>query len=223
MRIVPSIATATASLAFVPRAVLGSLYVISPVAGTVCHGGQPCLAQWLDDGQAPLLTAMGPCHVALYAGNEELIQQIEPVDVSTADSLTFTPSPKAGPNSNTYYLQFTSVNSSDPSFMAFSSSFSLDRMSGSFQSPVSELTSSIPVPSSVLTAHPNSISTSLLPETISLSMPPTLSSSSLLLSSSPASTSPSATNTPSHSNAAVRHPLQLSVVISLSLSILFLV
>lgn len=49
---------------------ISRLQVISPVAGTVCHGGQPCLAQWLDDGQAPLLTAMGPCHVALYAGNE---------------------------------------------------------------------------------------------------------------------------------------------------------
>ncbi|KAF8465839.1 hypothetical protein DFH94DRAFT_639546 [Russula ochroleuca] len=80
---------------------ISRLQVIQPAAATVCHGGQPCQAQWLDDGQEPLLTAMGPCYVALYAGNEELIQQIEPVDVSTTDSLTFTPSPNAGPNSNT--------------------------------------------------------------------------------------------------------------------------
>ena len=74
---------------------------------TVCHGGQPCPVQWLDDGEQPLLTTMGPCYVSLYAGNEArlyvhvhffiwsnvaqvLIQQIEPVDVSTTHSLTFT-------------------------------------------------------------------------------------------------------------------------------------
>ncbi|KAF8497449.1 hypothetical protein F5888DRAFT_1569876, partial [Russula emetica] len=78
--------------------------VINPVGTTVCHGGQPCPVQWLDDGEQPLLAAMGPCYVALYAENEArlyLIQQIEPVDVSTTHSLTFTPSPDAGPNSNT--------------------------------------------------------------------------------------------------------------------------
>ncbi|KAI9511373.1 hypothetical protein F5148DRAFT_975370, partial [Russula earlei] len=74
--------------------------VINPTAQTVCHGGQPCSVQWLDDGREPLLTAIGPCNVALFAGNQSLIQQIEPVDVSVTHSLTFTPSPNAGPNSN---------------------------------------------------------------------------------------------------------------------------
>ncbi|KAH9064535.1 hypothetical protein EDB87DRAFT_1556292, partial [Lactarius vividus] len=75
--------------------------VINPTTRSVCHGGKPCLVQWLDDGQNPLLETMGPCRVALFSGNEKLIQQIEPVDVSTSHSLTFTPSPKAGPNSST--------------------------------------------------------------------------------------------------------------------------
>ncbi|KAH9169542.1 hypothetical protein EDB89DRAFT_1854416, partial [Lactarius sanguifluus] len=75
--------------------------VINPTTRSVCHGGKPCLVQWLDDGQNPLLATMGPCHVGLFSGNEKLIQQIEPVDVSTSLSLTFTPSPNAGPNSST--------------------------------------------------------------------------------------------------------------------------
>jgi hypothetical protein len=44
--------------------------VITPVETTVCHGGQPCPVQWLDDGEEPLLAALGPCYVSLYAGNE---------------------------------------------------------------------------------------------------------------------------------------------------------
>ena len=77
---------------------------------TVCHGGQPCPVQWLDDGEEPLLATMGACYVSLYAGNEarlyvhnqfstwtnvaqKLIQQIEPVDVSTTHSLNFTVKP----------------------------------------------------------------------------------------------------------------------------------
>jgi hypothetical protein len=46
------------------------LQVISPREHSKCHGGVPCLVSWLDDGQAPLVTAMGPCSVALFAGNE---------------------------------------------------------------------------------------------------------------------------------------------------------
>jgi hypothetical protein len=206
---------------------------------------------------------------------QRLIQQVEPVDVSTTHSLTFTVKPhflgarhdfvltvisaksqcwpqlkylvreptrlgeRHGADLISHsYLQFTSVNSPDPShsLIAFSSNFScvssltsfasiylkrqfrLDQMSGSFQSPVPELTSSIPVPSSVLSAHPNSISTTLLSATVSLSVSPTLP-----LSSRPASTSPSTTTTSSKSNAAARHPLRLSVVTLLGLSISFLV
>lgn len=42
----------------------------NPTTQTVCHGGQPCLLEWLDDGEIPLLTTMGPCDVALYSGDE---------------------------------------------------------------------------------------------------------------------------------------------------------
>jgi hypothetical protein len=44
--------------------------VITPAETTVCHGGQSCPVQWLDDGEQPLLATLGPCYVSLYAGNE---------------------------------------------------------------------------------------------------------------------------------------------------------
>ncbi len=44
--------------------------VITPKETTVCHGGQLCSVQWLDDGVQPLLATMGPCYVSLYAGDE---------------------------------------------------------------------------------------------------------------------------------------------------------
>ncbi|KAH9990206.1 hypothetical protein BJV74DRAFT_443849 [Russula compacta] len=220
MPISSPLAAACLALAF-SRTVFSALYVVSPTAQTVCHGGQPCAVQWLDDGEEPLLTAMGPCYVALYTGNEMLIQQIEPVDVSINHSLTFTPSPDAGSNSDTYYIAFTSIsspNSSDP-LQAFSATFSLDRMSGSFDSQVPELTSMIPVPSSVLSAHPHPISTSLLSGSLSTTM--TLSSSSGSISG-PSSTSPSDSATPSRSNAATRQSSRLWVIALVGLSISFL-
>ncbi|KAI8989110.1 hypothetical protein BD414DRAFT_415056 [Trametes punicea] len=80
--------------------VQATLYVIEPTAGFTCSGGKPCTVEWLDDGTAPLLSQIGPCQVALYNGDHVLVQQIEPVDVSVVHSLTFTPDPKAGPDSD---------------------------------------------------------------------------------------------------------------------------
>jgi hypothetical protein len=47
-----------------------TLQVVEPNAQTVCHGGEPCVVQWLDDGVKPLLADMGPCYVALFSGNQ---------------------------------------------------------------------------------------------------------------------------------------------------------
>ncbi|KAI0267312.1 hypothetical protein BC834DRAFT_870772 [Gloeopeniophorella convolvens] len=206
-------ATATLVVACSSRA-LGALYVIAPTLQTVCRSGQACDVQWLDDGQEPLLPNMGPCNVALYAGNEKLVQQINPVDVSTTHSLTFTPNAKAGPNSNTYYIAFTSIGLSNSSHLLqeFSPNFSLEQMSGSFNSPVPELTSAIPVPSSVLSAQPNQVSTSSLSETVSLptSVGPSLTSPSSGTSTSASSQLPLSSTPPSKppapANAAAQHP-----------------
>ncbi|EIW53471.1 uncharacterized protein TRAVEDRAFT_133973 [Trametes versicolor FP-101664 SS1] len=79
--------------------VQATLYVTQPTAGSTCSGGKPCTVQWLDDGTAPLLSQVGPCYVGLYNGNNVLVQQIVPVDISSVHSLQFTPDSNAGPNS----------------------------------------------------------------------------------------------------------------------------
>ncbi|PFH50840.1 hypothetical protein AMATHDRAFT_144081 [Amanita thiersii Skay4041] len=73
--------------------------VTSPSSGGACHGGQPCTVNWVDDGRAPLLSDIGVANIGLYTGQQQLLQTIEPVDVSKTHSFTFTPDTKVGPNS----------------------------------------------------------------------------------------------------------------------------
>ncbi|KAH9968014.1 hypothetical protein BC827DRAFT_1169751 [Russula dissimulans] len=215
MRITSGFAAALA----LSQTVFGALYVTRPTSQTVCHAVQPCSVQWLDNGVVPLLGAMGLCRVALYSGNEKLIQQIEIVDVSTTQSLSFTPRPDAGPNSNTYYLAFTPIISSGP-VTAFSATFSLDGMNGSFDSPIPELTSTRPVPSTLLLTHPNQIATSTHTGTDSLST----TTSSFHPSGSFSSSTSSLTATPSsRSNAAMRQSWQSLTVTLVGLSVSVLV
>ncbi|KAF8893012.1 hypothetical protein BD779DRAFT_1436375, partial [Infundibulicybe gibba] len=69
--------------------------------GSTCHGGQECTIEWLDDGRSPLLTAIGLCNFGLFTGKQQLIQALPSADVATTHSLTFVPTPGAGPNSDT--------------------------------------------------------------------------------------------------------------------------
>ncbi|KAM6501289.1 hypothetical protein JOM56_004303 [Amanita muscaria] len=139
----------------------GAIYVTEPSAGSSCHGGQTCSISWLDDGQAPLLSSIGVTRVALYTGElvctnpcsssthsiflQQLVQTLQPVNVSSAHTLTFTPDPKAGPNSGSYYIAF--IPASDSAYRGYSPWFSLDNMSGSFASPDPAATSSLPLSS----------------------------------------------------------------------------
>ncbi|EDR10348.1 uncharacterized protein LACBIDRAFT_325313 [Laccaria bicolor S238N-H82] len=148
-------------LAFVlleaPLFARAGLYVVSPSKGSVCHGGQPCTIEWLDDGTAPLLSAIGVATVGLYTGKQKIVQWIQAVDVTTAHSITFTPNPAAGPNSDAYYIAITSTslkktNDSTIPYSGWSPYFRLDRMSGSFDTPLPSATASIQIPSSLLHA-----------------------------------------------------------------------
>ncbi|KAJ3920558.1 hypothetical protein F5877DRAFT_77055 [Lentinula edodes] len=119
------------ALAFVAldafTAVQATLYVIQPSAGSTCSGGSPCTVQWLDDGTTPLNSNIGVTTCGLYTGDMQLVQTIDPVDVSSTQSLVFTPISDAGPDSSDY----------------------LNNMTGSFSSSVASATSSIPIPSSL--------------------------------------------------------------------------
>jgi len=145
-------------ISFLTFAVLSSivhaeLYVTEPLRGYVCHAGQDCLVRWVDDGVNPLLDGFGVSTVGLYTGHMQLVQVIEPVDVSQKHSLVFKPIPEAGPNSDAYYVAFTSANLIDEETslpaLSFSPYFTIDGMTGSFDEPLDSATSEIPIPASL--------------------------------------------------------------------------
>ncbi|KAK0205317.1 hypothetical protein DFS33DRAFT_1383209 [Desarmillaria ectypa] len=171
-----------------------SLYVIEPNSGSSCHGGQNCTVEWLDDGTWPLLSSFGVSSVGLYTGTQQLVQNLDPVDTSTTHSLTFTPIPEAGPNSDTYYICFTSTSVFDngTAVMAFSPFFQLDQMSGSFATPWESATASVAIPTSLMqtTADSTSELSTIIIGTLSTSL-----SSLTSLSATPLATSSSSTTT----------------------------
>ncbi|KAG2347287.1 hypothetical protein BDR05DRAFT_958790 [Suillus weaverae] len=78
--------------------VQASVYVTNPVQSTVCHAGQSCQVEWVDDGQSPLLSDIGECTVGLYNGEMVLAQSLTSVNVADTHSFSFTPNPSAGDN-----------------------------------------------------------------------------------------------------------------------------
>ncbi|KAF5365250.1 hypothetical protein D9758_005399 [Tetrapyrgos nigripes] len=169
--------------------VQAGIYVLKPASGSVCHGGQECTISWLEDGDSPLLPAIGVVTVGLYTGEMQLVQSIPAVNVAEAQSVTFTPIPEAGPNSKKYYIALTSTSTevNGTSYVGYSPFFELDGMSGSFDSPLDSATSSVPIPSS-LTETSASLSIGVISTrtigTLSTSIPPlpTISISSVSVS-----------------------------------------
>ncbi|KAJ6591180.1 hypothetical protein DFH09DRAFT_195705 [Mycena vulgaris] len=224
------------------------VFFIEPASRSTCTGGTPCTLEWLDDGIPPFLNQIGVVTAGLFHGEQELVQTIQPLDVSTVHSVQFTPNAQAGPNSGAYYVAFTSTNAkvNGTKYIAFSPFFNLKGMSGSFSSPLAAATSTIPIPTSLTvttsTPAPTTItiggSASLPPlPTLSSAKPITPSSSSLSsqfttssipTSASDASISASATTSPSStptssSNAAASPPatlLSLPILAFLSLCVL---
>ncbi|KAL1699909.1 hypothetical protein EV121DRAFT_215260 [Schizophyllum commune] len=128
------------------------LYIVSPASGSTCQAGQPCTVDWLDDGNSPKLASIGVSRIGLYMDNMQLVQSIEPVDVSATHSMTFTPNSEAGPDADSYYLVFTSTALTDASgtaYTEYSPFFRLTGMSGTRGQPVASLTSELPVPSTL--------------------------------------------------------------------------
>ncbi|KAF8814426.1 hypothetical protein BYT27DRAFT_7082292 [Phlegmacium glaucopus] len=156
-----------------------ALFIFEPSQGSTCQGGQPCTVTWLDDGEKPLLSAIGVSTVGLYMGMQQLVQTIAPVDVANTHSITFTPLPDAGPNFDAYYIAFSSTqfigNDSLP-YEGFSPFFSLTGMSGSFDSPLPAATSSIPIPSSLTDSHTSSGTPTVTVGPLSISLPSPTSS-----------------------------------------------
>jgi len=138
-----SILAAAFVAALAPQA-LANLYITSPVASTSCAAGQPCVASWNDDGNAPSLAQIGACNVGIWAGSQQTqyqLQDLGSVDVSTQATANFIPQAQIGGNSNLYFLRFTSVNFKDGAnpWIGFSAKFTLTGMTGQFNETLQSL------------------------------------------------------------------------------------
>jgi len=125
--------------------VLATVFMTSPTAQTTCTGGKPCTISWQDDGKAPNLQAFGPSSIGIWVGSVQSqteIQHIQDnVNVATTAAVQFTVNPTIGPNSNVYFIRFTSAAAKDPANQAFpaeafSAKFTLNGMSGQFNSSI---------------------------------------------------------------------------------------
>jgi len=131
-------------LAFASSA-FATVFVTAPIASTTYNGGQSSVVNWQDDGNSPTLAAFGPAKISIYAGNAQQQTSLQllngSVDVSQVSSITFTPDPTIGPNSNEYFIRFESLSLKDatqPQFpaLAFSAKFTLAGMTGTFSAAV---------------------------------------------------------------------------------------
>ncbi|KAG1803869.1 uncharacterized protein HD556DRAFT_1330718 [Suillus plorans] len=187
-----SLALLVSRLAFVQAGV----YVTSPVQSTVCQAGQPCSVEWVDDGQSPLLSDIGECTVGLYNGEMVLTQSLPSVNVASAHSFTFTPSPSTS-DDGSYYLVFTSTSDG---YQSWSGTFSVGGSTGSSTTDTTSTTSG----SSTLGGSSSS-STQTSPSVAStLSVPSTVSSGTSTHSTTATSAATSATPSATQSGAATR-------------------
>jgi len=204
--------------------VRASLYFTYPSKAQSCTAGQDCTVQWLDDGRRPLLGSIGACTVGLYHGDFQLVQTIEPVNPATVHSLIFQPDATAGPVSDSYYIAFvsTSATVNGSAYVAYSGFFSIDGMVGSWDSPDSSATSSIPIPASVSSPPANIIQATETIGTLSTTTTASRMVTTTSVVSSPTSTSSASSSTP-HSGAGRMATSPLFAVVLLSLLSLRLV
>ncbi|KAG1847815.1 hypothetical protein DFJ58DRAFT_796955 [Suillus subalutaceus] len=118
---------------------LANVFITSPVGSTTFTAGQQATVSWQDDGTSPNLTSFGPALIGIYTGNADqqtLLQTISTnTDVSTTSSVNFTPDGTIGPDSNEYFVRFTSISLTDatnPQYPAeaFSAKFTMTGMTG---------------------------------------------------------------------------------------------
>jgi len=139
--------------------VLATVFMTSPTVQTTCTGGQQCTISWNDDGKAPTAVTFGLASIGIFVGSvnsQTEIQRIQDgVNVATTAAVQFTVDPSIGPNSNVYFVRFTSAAAKDPNNVAypaeaFSAKFTLNGMKGTFNSTIQaqiDGASSAPVPS----------------------------------------------------------------------------
>lgn len=149
--------TALITLLLLTKALAG-VYITSPVNATSLKSGDSGKIEWVDDGVHPLLNAIGPSSVTLYTGSDYqqtwLATIAENIDVSKQSSASYTVDPSWGPSGQYYFIRVTSNSLKDPNdsankYTSYSAKFTLENMSGTFDSTILSQLSATSTPAGV--------------------------------------------------------------------------
>lgn len=137
-------ATLITALALAQYALAG-VYVTNPTASAAGTGGQVLSVSWADDGNTPRVAEVGPSSIDIYTGSRTQQYRLQnlaaSVDVSKASSINATVDPAIGPSGAYYFIRFTSLGLKDSAqpqynYQSYSARFTLNNMSGTFNSTV---------------------------------------------------------------------------------------
>ncbi|SPO22050.1 uncharacterized protein UTRI_02049_B [Ustilago trichophora] len=123
-------------------AAVSTIVVTKPVASTTGHGGKRLRVEWNDDGKAPSRRDWGRVNIYLATGSRDVQFKLQTLASNISyntDSANYNVDASVGPNGGYYFLRFEGTNSSQTGGippMAFSARFSLDQMTGNFNSTI---------------------------------------------------------------------------------------
>lgn len=120
----------------------------SPVASTVGHGGKTLSVKWADNGKTPKLNKWEGVNIFLATGDVNTQYKLQELaaNVSTSKkSGSYVVDASVGPDGGYYFIRMESVyvnKTTGYPYMAFSSKFTLQSMTGKFNSTVAAAASS---------------------------------------------------------------------------------
>ncbi|SNX83014.1 uncharacterized protein MEPE_01720 [Melanopsichium pennsylvanicum] len=145
--------------------VISTIVVTKPVASTTAHGGKRLSVEWKDDGDSPTRRDWGRVNIYLATGSRDVQYKLDTIasNISyNANSANYTVDASVGPSGEYYFIRFEGTNSSQAGGnppMAFSARFSLDQMSGSFNSTIMSQLSGVSGTGQLTTASASATST----------------------------------------------------------------
>ncbi|SPO23371.1 uncharacterized protein UTRI_02049 [Ustilago trichophora] len=123
-------------------AAVSTIVVTKPVASTTGHGGKRLSVEWNDDGKAPSRRDWGRVNIYLATGSRDVQFKLQTLASNVSyntGSAHYNVDASIGPNGGYYFLRFEGTNSSQTGGippMAFSARFTLDQMTGNFNSTI---------------------------------------------------------------------------------------
>jgi hypothetical protein len=125
------------------QSVLATPYFTAPVAATTANGGSKLQVKWTDNGKSPTYDAKnwGNATLWLAAGSENTQYKLQTIKANFAPSrksVSFTVDKTIGPSGQYYFIRMegTDTGSNGYPVMSFSARFTLNGMSGQFNSTV---------------------------------------------------------------------------------------